>query len=464
MIVLLKKLTIRTLNGDDNPSVSVKLIERFKFSSLTHESESFPVTAPVVLNFAVEVKYPIVDSLEFEIKIISPIYGSHCLATASIPSPIELPSKRRLTFETSLPANCPVLDLEFSPLKPPISPDGRISGNFPISNFLSISIFSEKVPLLSVIHISGDRQIVNYSRARFNYLPNVHISEKIILFQLAQFSGFWKDFVWAIEFTETSSVTFVLRTGSEANIIAIETFHPTGKGLFIPFQLSFSSASEVTAIRIAKFFPQFQLSDLSDKFDHILSRLDFHVLHVPQFLHFDDHTAIFETSQPLLIVLDHEIPGKLDLSLASIRNSGGIDSTCFYNTKAILNKAIQWNQSEIDGSNQTGLINFSGIPVSARIQYVLVLLSHSKSGAPLSEFGKITLQMKFEGSGKRLLQLPLELGSASGFFVGSFEKIEENKWKFVYFGVECSSWLPPSIAKMAVKVVRPVDEEVVWHD
>jgi hypothetical protein len=285
----------------------------------------------------------------------------------------------------------------------------------------------------------------------------------LILFELACFSGTWVDFFCLFEFTEPNPVTVTVRTGGSWDCVAAATFAPIQSGLLIAFGFSFTSASEVVFTKIEKELTGFEMADQSDRLDQILAQLNVNVRYVSQTLRFDDHTAEIDATETVLVLLRHEVAGQLDLSFAAIRCTGAIDSTCFYNRAAVLSNGIRCDPVKVDGYDKTGLINFSQFPQSARIQYVAVLLSHGKPEAPLSDFGKILLQVRFE-SGKTLLELPLDLGGVSGFFVGVFEKVGESRWKFVFFGAECQSYLPPNIAKAALRLVVPVEEEVIWQD
>jgi hypothetical protein len=463
MRVNIKALSIHALDGGDHPSVFVKLTERLKWESVAHQSAVCPAADRVLLNFATDLKLPIIDSLEFEIYVSSPITGVRPMGRARIlPADIQIPSKKRLSFEAPLSGVPPVLDVGFDHA-PPIAVPGRdLIGNFSISNFLCISLFADHLPKLSLIHVSRERRYANYSRPGFNFLPNVDLRSDMILFELARFSGTWVDFLCVIEFTEPTPVTFLVRTGESWDCVASATFSPIKNGLLVPFRLSFNSASEVTFTKLGKEFAGFEMADLSDRHDQILTQLDVNVRYVSQTLRFDDHTAEFNATEPVLVLLSHEVAGQLDLSFAAIRRTGVIDSTCFYNQVAVLNQAIRCDPVKIDGYDKTGIINFSQFPQSARIQYVAVLLSHGKPEAPLNDFGKVLLQVRFE-SGQILLELPLDLGSTSGFFVGVFENLNDSRWKFVFFGADCQSYLPPNIAKAALRLVVPVEEDVIWE-
>jgi hypothetical protein len=286
----------------------------------------------------------------------------------------------------------------------------------------------------------------------------------LVFFELSEFSGLWTTFVWAMEFTGNSPVTFVLRSGQSADIIAAETFNPIDSRLFVPFKLAFASATELSVTRLAKPLSEFVISDLSDRLNQVLPQLDIKVAHIPHFLHFDDQSAIIETPQAVVVLLEHEFPGPLDLSFAAIRRTGSIDTTVFYNQVEGVRKSIQLAPVRLDGYDKSGVIDFPKIPANNRIRYVAVLLSHGKPDAPLSDFGRVSLKVRYESERRLLLHLPVVLGKEPGFFVGAFEIVNEAKWKFVYCGLGCSSHLPPSIAKTALKHLMPVEEEVVWRD
>lgn len=332
--------------------------------------------------------------------------------------------------------------------------DGRFPGSLAASKFLSISAISEGAPIkLCLVHVARDRSLVNYSRAKFNFLPNLEFLQNSILFETNRLSARWELFYVCVE--GAGPVTFVI------DDTHCKMFNIPEGGLFVPFGLAFRSQTEVDIVPVKKSIENTAFSDLGAGLDVVLTKLGVTVRDVPRPLKFDDNLALFPGKDPLLVLLSHELPEQMDLSFATVSARGSLDKTCFFNEAAVHGGAVALCPKKPDGDDAAGVIDLTKLPQS--VQFVTIALS-AFAGIPLASFGRVALEIRKGGGDELFLQLPLALGQDPGFFVGAIERIDGGRWRFVWFGAGCKSKLPASVAKFTLTHLFPEDDEdIVWQ-
>jgi hypothetical protein len=258
--------------------------------------------------------------------------------------------------------------------------------------------------------------------------------------------------------TESRSVSVRIATGSELSEVRSEVFTNDGSGFFAPIRFSFTDRQNIqcSLSLLKRDLSEFQISQLPGRVGELLSKLRMEVRNFPRSIPFDGTTVLLGANREITVLVSHESTLQLDLSFTLIKTNGSLGASCFFNSPSI-EDAIRLGNPQKVNCQAIGHLKLGA--VQKTVHHVTMSLTYSAEGF-LSQFGSVCVRLL--SGDDLLLELPLRFGDCKGVFVGTFERVTETEWKFVFFGIESTSSLPPTIAKVARKAVLPKEEEFDW--